>query len=104
MHWKLGLLTQAEFHDQSGITLVVLGVQVVQQLAATAHHTQQTAATVVVFGVQLEVGVSSLIRAVSSATCTSGLPVSVALRALALTTSALIEDAIMFYPFKSDLR
>jgi hypothetical protein len=34
---------------------------------------------------------------VSKATWTSGLPVSLAARALALTTSALIEDAIIFF-------
>src|SRR5436853_5517026 len=38
----------------------------------------------------LKCGVSSLIRAVSSATCTSGEPVSLALRALVLTISALL--------------
>jgi len=96
MHWVSDLLTQAELSDQSDVTVVVLGVQVVQQLAATAHHTQQTAATMVILGVGLE--------AVSSATCTSGLPVSVALRALALTTSALIEDAIIYLSVVFNLR
>src|SRR5688572_6130780 len=43
----------------------------------------------------LKWGVSSLMRAVSSATCTSGLPVSLAARALSLTTSALTEAAII---------
>src|SRR6218665_140134 len=45
----------------------------------------------------LKCGVSSLMRAVSRATCTSGLPVSLAARAFALTTSALMEDAIMSF-------
>lgn len=50
------LLAQTQLGDQSGVTLSVLGLEVVQQLAATAHHAQQATATVVVFGVGFEVG------------------------------------------------
>ena len=51
-----GLLAQAEFGNQCGVTLRILGLEVVQQLAPTAHHAQQAATTVVVLGVGLEVG------------------------------------------------
>ena len=49
------LLAQTEFCDQSGVTAGVFGLQVVQQLATAADHAQQAAATMVVFGVGLEV-------------------------------------------------
>ncbi len=52
----LRLLTQTQFGDQRQVTLAVFGLEVVQQLAAAADHAQQAAATVVVFGVGLEVG------------------------------------------------
>jgi hypothetical protein len=59
---------------------MVFAVQIGQQALTAVNHAQQTA---------------TLIRAVNKATWTSVLPVSFALRALALTTSALIDDAII---------
>ena len=50
------LFTQAKLGDQCGVTRRVFGLQIIQQLAAAAHHAQQATATVVVFGVGLEVG------------------------------------------------
>ena len=50
------LLAQTQLGDQRDVTVSIFGLEVVQQLATTAHHTQQAAATVVVFGVLLEVG------------------------------------------------
>jgi hypothetical protein len=49
------LLTQTQFCDQRNITVMVFTVQVGQQALTAVNHTQQTATTVVVFGVGLEV-------------------------------------------------
>jgi len=53
---RLQLLAQTQLGDQRGVTVSVLGLQVVQQLATTAHHAQQATATMVVLGMRLEVG------------------------------------------------
>ncbi len=53
---QIRLLAQTQLGDQCGVTVGVLGLEVVQQLATTAHHAQQATATVVVLGVRLEVG------------------------------------------------
>ena len=50
------LLAQAQLGNQRQIALAVLGLEVVEQLAAAAHHAQQATPTVVVFGVLFEVG------------------------------------------------
>ncbi|MDH6593709.1 hypothetical protein M2165_003598 [Variovorax sp. TBS-050B] len=53
---RFGLLAQTQLGDQRGVTVGILGLEVVQELAAAAHHAQQAAATVVVLGMRLEVG------------------------------------------------
>eukprot|EP00456_Euglypha_rotunda_P042700 TRINITY_DN3333_c0_g1_i6.p2 TRINITY_DN3333_c0_g1~~TRINITY_DN3333_c0_g1_i6.p2 ORF type:complete len:103 (-),score=19.02 TRINITY_DN3333_c0_g1_i6:171-479(-) len=53
---RFGLLAQAQLGDQRGVTVGVLGLQVIEQLATAAHHAQQAATAVVVLGVRLEVG------------------------------------------------
>src|SRR5688572_27209037 len=50
-----GLLAQTELVDQRRVALGILVLQIVQQLAATAHHLEQAAPAVVVFQVRLEV-------------------------------------------------
>jgi hypothetical protein len=50
------LFTQVQFGDQRRITLVVFGIQIVQQLATAADHAQQATAAMVVFGVGFEMG------------------------------------------------
>ena len=52
------LLTQAQLLDQDAITVGVFALQVIEQLATTAHHAQQTAAAVVILRVGLEVKAS----------------------------------------------
>ena len=49
------LLAQAKLGDQRNVAGSIFGLQVVQQLAAAAHHAQQTAATMVVFRMGFEV-------------------------------------------------
>ena len=56
MHSIYRLLAQAKLGDQRNVTVGIPGLEVVQQLAATADHAQQAATAVVILGMQLEVG------------------------------------------------
>ena len=48
-------LAQTEFFDQSAVRIGIAALEVVEQLAAAADHTQQTTARVMVLHVFLEV-------------------------------------------------
>src|SRR5574337_1846266 len=48
------LLAQTQLVDQRCVALGILGLQVVEELPAPAHHAQQAAAAVMVLGVRLE--------------------------------------------------
>ena len=53
--WQTNLLTQAEALDQRTIRINIGTLEIVQQFATAAHHTQQTAARVVILDVFFEV-------------------------------------------------
>jgi hypothetical protein len=53
---KTSLFTQTQLGDQRNITVMVFAVQIGQQALTAVNHAQQTATTVVVFGMQLEMG------------------------------------------------
>src|SRR3954447_11861410 len=71
------LAAQAELLDEGPIALEILALKVVQEAAAAADELQQSTTRIVVVLVTPRVLVSSLMRCVSIAICTSGEPVSV---------------------------
>jgi hypothetical protein len=53
---KTSLFTQTQLGDQRNVTVMVFTVQIGQQALTAVNHAQQAATTVVVFGMQLEMG------------------------------------------------
>src|SRR6516162_7652101 len=84
-----GLSPDTELVDQPFVTGKVAGMQIVQQPAALAYQLEQAATRMMIFRVRAQMRGELLMRADSSATCTSGDPLSLALRALAWTISRL---------------